>query len=168
MPWWHCKQCSCSRLTLKGNYFCFLIFLFFTPDDGPSSAKEGKPSSTKYTPLQLANSLAACCLSSRLASQHREWAAQQLVKTLASQVQESGGKGAPIIAADLHGDLPACPSRKPDAHQGGLMACLWSTKKSLLATRYWWYLTYDLINVQVSFQLYMKWESQLKTKCILW
>ena len=116
-------------------------------DDSSPSTKDSKSSSTKYTPLQLANSLAACCLSSRLASQHREWAAQQLVKTLATcggreghfgrdgGGGHGGGKKAPVVVADVHGDLPACPSKKQDVHQGGLMACLWSSKKSLLATR---------------------------------
>lgn len=51
-----------------------------------SSPTEEGSEKMRLGPLHLANALAACVLSGRLASHHRQWAAEQLVKTLAAQV----------------------------------------------------------------------------------
>lgn len=67
-------------------------------------------------PLELANALAACCLSSRLSSQHRQWAAQQLVRTLAAHDRDNN-KNRPQTFADMAGDLRKCSFIKLEAHQ---------------------------------------------------
>jgi len=67
-------------------------------------------------PLELANALAACCLSSRLSSQHRQWAAQQLVRTLAAHDRDNN-HGRPQTFADMAGDLRKCSFIKLEAHQ---------------------------------------------------
>jgi len=66
--------------------------------------------------LELANALAACCLSSRLSSQHRQWAAQQLVRTLAAHDRDNSHAQPPPLA-DMAGDLRKCPMVKLEAHQ---------------------------------------------------
>lgn len=68
-------------------------------------------------PLELANALAACCLSSRLSSQHRQWAAQQLVRTLAAHDRDNN-QSRPQTFADMAGDLRKCSFIKLEAHQG--------------------------------------------------
>lgn len=67
-------------------------------------------------PLELANALAACCLSSRLSSQHRQWAAQQLVRTLAAHDRDNN-QSRPQTFADMAGDLRKCSFIKLEAHQ---------------------------------------------------
>uniref|UniRef100_A0A4W5JV81 Uncharacterized protein n=1 Tax=Hucho hucho TaxID=62062 RepID=A0A4W5JV81_9TELE len=69
----------------------------------------------KRGPLELANALAACCLSSRLSSGHRQWAAQQLVRTLAAHDRDNQSR--PQTFADMAGDLRKCSSVKLEAHQ---------------------------------------------------
>ncbi|XP_035381674.1 probable E3 ubiquitin-protein ligase HERC1 isoform X2 [Electrophorus electricus] len=86
----------------------------------------------KRGPLELANALAACCLSSRLSSQHRQWAAQQLVRTLAAHDRDNQGR--PQSFADMAGDLRKCSTIKLEAHQGRVICCAWCSKKGLLAT----------------------------------
>ncbi|TKC41747.1 hypothetical protein EI555_009283, partial [Monodon monoceros] len=83
-------------------------------------------------PLELANALAACCLSSRLSSQHRQWAAQQLVRTLAAHDRDN--QTIPQTLADMGGDLRKCSFIKLEAHQNRVMTCVWCNKKGLLAT----------------------------------
>lgn len=70
---------------------------------------------TAVGPLELANALAACCLSSRLSSGHRQWAAQQLVRTLAAHDRDNQSR--PQTFADMAGDLRKCSSVKLEAHQ---------------------------------------------------
>ncbi|XP_068597946.1 probable E3 ubiquitin-protein ligase HERC1 [Brachionichthys hirsutus] len=84
-------------------------------------------------PLELANALAACCLSSRLSSQHRQWAAQQLVHTLAAHDRDNN-QSMPQTFADMAGDLRKCSFIKLEAHQGRVNTCGWCCKKGLLAT----------------------------------
>ncbi|GCB70606.1 hypothetical protein scyTo_0005723 [Scyliorhinus torazame] len=86
----------------------------------------------KRGPLELANALAACCLSSRLSSQHRQWAAQQLVRTLAAHDRDNQSK--PQTYADMSGDLRKCSFNKLEAHQNRVITCQWCNKKGLLAT----------------------------------
>ncbi|XP_035991715.1 probable E3 ubiquitin-protein ligase HERC1 isoform X5 [Fundulus heteroclitus] len=83
-------------------------------------------------PLELANALAACCLSSRLSSQHRQWAAQQLVRTLAAHDRDNQNR--PQTFADMAGDLRKCSFVKLEAHQSRVITCGWCSKKGLLAT----------------------------------
>lgn len=75
-------------------------------------------------PLELANALAACCLSSRLSSQHRQWAAQQLVRTLAAHDRDN--QTTPQTFADMGGDLRKCSFIKLEAHQNRV--CILSAK----------------------------------------
>lgn len=107
-------------------------------------------------PLELANALAACCLSCRLSSQHRQWAAQQLVRTLAAHDRDNN-QSRPQTFADMAGDLRKCSLVKLEAHQGRVsgperegwspdvpdsgacllaqvITCAWSSQKGLLAT----------------------------------
>nr|XP_057932870.1 probable E3 ubiquitin-protein ligase HERC1 isoform X8 [Doryrhamphus excisus] len=86
----------------------------------------------KRGPLELANALAACCLSSRLSSQHRQWAAQQLVRTLAAHDRDNQSR--PQTFADMAGDLRKCSLIKLEAHQSRVLTCGWCKKKGLLAT----------------------------------
>ncbi|KAM6980533.1 putative E3 ubiquitin-protein ligase HERC1 [Aplochiton taeniatus] len=86
----------------------------------------------KRGPLELANALAACCLSSRLSSQHRQWAAQQLVRTLAAHDRDNQSR--PQTFADMAGDLRKCSLVKLEAHQSRVVMCSWCAKKGLLAT----------------------------------
>uniref|UniRef100_A0A2K5YQC7 HECT-type E3 ubiquitin transferase n=1 Tax=Mandrillus leucophaeus TaxID=9568 RepID=A0A2K5YQC7_MANLE len=86
----------------------------------------------KKGPLELANALAACCLSSRLSSQHRQWAAQQLVRTLAAHDRDN--QTTLQTLADMGGDLRKCSFIKLEAHQNRVMTCVWCNKKGLLAT----------------------------------
>ncbi|KAM7405656.1 hypothetical protein PAMP_000090 [Pampus punctatissimus] len=87
----------------------------------------------KRGPLELANALAACCLSSRLSSQHRQWAAQQLVRTLAAHDRDNN-QTRPQTFADMAGDLRKCSFIKLEAHQSRVIMCSWCSKKGLLAT----------------------------------
>nr|XP_060611660.1 probable E3 ubiquitin-protein ligase HERC1 isoform X2 [Anolis sagrei ordinatus] len=87
----------------------------------------------KKGPLELANALAACCLSSRLSSQHRQWAAQQLVRTLAAHDRDNS-QSIPQTLADMASDLRKCASIKLEAHQNRVTTCVWCNKKGLLAT----------------------------------
>uniref|UniRef100_A0A3Q1JCX7 HECT-type E3 ubiquitin transferase n=1 Tax=Anabas testudineus TaxID=64144 RepID=A0A3Q1JCX7_ANATE len=87
----------------------------------------------KRGPLELANALAACCLSSRLSSQHRQWAAQQLVRTLAAHDRDNN-QSRPQTFADMAGDLRKCSFIKLEAHQSRVITCSWCSKKGLLAT----------------------------------
>ncbi|XP_016128716.1 probable E3 ubiquitin-protein ligase HERC1 [Sinocyclocheilus grahami] len=86
----------------------------------------------KRGPLELANALAACCLSSRLSSQHRQWAAQQLVRTLAAHDRDNQSR--PQTFADVAGDLRKWSTFRLEAHQSRVITCGWCSKKGLLAT----------------------------------
>ncbi|ERE75740.1 putative E3 ubiquitin-protein ligase HERC1-like protein [Cricetulus griseus] len=107
-----------SEVEKKG----FIAQLYAHPSYDPSAVG----------PLELANALAACCLSSRLSSQHRQWAAQQLVRTLAAHDRDN--QTAPQTLADMGGDLRKCSFIKLEAHQNRVMTCVWCNKKGLLAT----------------------------------
>uniref|UniRef100_A0A671VH49 HECT-type E3 ubiquitin transferase n=1 Tax=Sparus aurata TaxID=8175 RepID=A0A671VH49_SPAAU len=65
-------------------------------------------------PLELANALAACVLSARLTSKHRQWAAQQLVQALAATGRDSPNR--PQTYSDLAGDLRKCPLKRLEGH----------------------------------------------------
>lgn len=107
-------------LSLTGQ-LCHLVFhfragliahLYAHPSHNPSAVG----------PLELANALAACCLSSRLSSQHRQWAAQQLVRTLAAHDRDNN-HSRPQTFADMAGDLRKCSFIKLEAHQGRVSRC---------------------------------------------
>lgn len=70
--------------------------------------------SARVSPLELANALAACVLSARLTSKHRQWAAQQLVQALAATGTDSSNR--PQTYSDLAGDLRKCPLKRLEGH----------------------------------------------------
>ncbi|XP_014842886.1 PREDICTED: probable E3 ubiquitin-protein ligase HERC1 isoform X1 [Poecilia mexicana] len=88
--------------------------------------------SARIGPLELANALAACVLSARLTSKHRQWAAQQLVKALAAAGKESPNR--PQTYSDLAGDLHKCPLKRLEGHYNKVASCSWSSDQGLLAT----------------------------------
>ncbi|XP_013861909.1 probable E3 ubiquitin-protein ligase HERC1 isoform X4 [Austrofundulus limnaeus] len=88
--------------------------------------------SARVNPLELANALAACVLSARLTSKHRQWAAQQLVKALASAGRE--GPNQPQTYSDLAGDLRKCPLKRLEGHYNKVASCAWNSEQGLLAT----------------------------------
>lgn len=65
-------------------------------------------------PLELANALAACVLSARLSSKHRQWAAEQLVQALAATGRD--GPSRPQTYSDLAGDLRKCSLKRLEGH----------------------------------------------------
>lgn len=108
----------CAFFTHQVTFSPFLPFragliahLYAHPSHNPSAVG----------PLELANALAACCLSSRLSSQHRQWAAQQLVRTLAAHDRDNN-QSRPQTFADMAGDLRKCSCIKLEAHQGRVSA----------------------------------------------
>ncbi|KAI1904452.1 hypothetical protein AGOR_G00005790 [Albula goreensis] len=100
----------------------FIAHLYAHPSYNPSAVG----------PLELANALAACCVSTRLSSQHRQWAAQQLVRTLAAHDRDNQSR--PQTFADMAGDLRKCSFIKLEAHQSRVITCGWCSRKGLLAT----------------------------------
>ncbi|XP_043542936.1 probable E3 ubiquitin-protein ligase HERC1 isoform X3 [Chiloscyllium plagiosum] len=104
------------------------------PKDAAATTTTATPyySSSHVGPLELANALAACCLSGRLSSGHRQWAAQHLVQALS--VSERSNQFRPQTYADLAGDLRKCPTVKLEAHENRVASSSWSVAKSLLAT----------------------------------
>ncbi|XP_042364651.1 probable E3 ubiquitin-protein ligase HERC1 isoform X4 [Plectropomus leopardus] len=88
--------------------------------------------SARVGPLELANALAACVLSARLTSRHRQWAAQQLVQALAATGRDSPHR--PQTYSDLAGDLRKCPLKRLEGHYNKVSSCSWNSDQSLLAT----------------------------------
>ncbi|XP_053543730.1 probable E3 ubiquitin-protein ligase HERC1 isoform X7 [Ictalurus punctatus] len=110
-----------------------------------SESNEAKESGSPLTPgpclsqatvrvgsLELANALAACALSARLNSGHRQWAAQQLVQALAASERDSSVR--PQSYSDTAGDLRLCPLSKLEAHHNRVTSCTWNAEQGLLAT----------------------------------
>lgn len=107
--------------TLGNSFHCHSSFGNVCLDEGNqgrcSSSLPPSPSphlSARVNPLELANALAACVLSARLTSRHRQWAAQQLVKALAAAGRESPNQ--PQTFSDLAGDLRKCPLKRLEGH----------------------------------------------------
>ncbi|KAM9735318.1 putative E3 ubiquitin-protein ligase HERC1 isoform 6-T7 [Menidia menidia] len=88
--------------------------------------------SGRVGPLELANALAACVLSARLNSKHRQWAAQQLLQALAAAGRD--GPNRPQTYSDLAGDLHKCSLKRLEGHYNKVASCFWSSEQSLLAT----------------------------------
>lgn len=81
----------------------------------PASSPPKSLAGVRVGPLELANALAACALSARLTSTHRQWAAQQLVHALAVSEKENSAR--PQTYSDMAGDLRKCSIRKLEGHQ---------------------------------------------------
>ncbi|XP_074474894.1 putative E3 ubiquitin-protein ligase HERC1 isoform X1 [Sebastes fasciatus] len=88
--------------------------------------------SARVGPLELANALAACVLSARLTSKHRQWAAQQLVQALAATGRDTPNR--PQTYSDLAGDLRKSPLKRLEGHYNKVTSCSWNSDQSLLAT----------------------------------
>ncbi|XP_048472974.1 probable E3 ubiquitin-protein ligase HERC1 [Rhincodon typus] len=122
-----------NKLVTSPNFVVTQALVALLADKGAKLRPNyDKTETEKRGPLELANALAACCLSSRLSSQHRQWAAQQLVRTLAAHDRDNQSK--PQTYADMSGDLRKCPFTKLEAHQNRVITCQWCNKKGLLAT----------------------------------
>ncbi|XP_020630073.1 probable E3 ubiquitin-protein ligase HERC1 isoform X4 [Orbicella faveolata] len=95
-----------------------------------------KSTSNPARSLSLVNALSACCLSTWLPPNHRQWSAVELVKTLASATKSKGRNQAldTCISADLQGDIPCCPLKQFKAHKNQVTSCVWNANKQLLAT----------------------------------
>lgn len=115
----HSSRCVCVYV-----FVCLCLSLYLDSTLNPCRILAGLISSLyahlscpppAVGPLELANALAACCLSSRLSSQHRQWAAQQLVRTLAAHDRDNQSR--PQTYADMAGDLRKCSTIKLEAHQ---------------------------------------------------
>lgn len=98
-----------------------LTFHLFYPDAGnPTLSSPALPPSplpylsARVGPLELANALAACVLSARLSSKHRQWAAEQLVQALAATGRD--GPSRPQTYSDLAGDLRKCSLKRLEGH----------------------------------------------------
>ncbi|XP_051773057.1 probable E3 ubiquitin-protein ligase HERC1 isoform X4 [Ctenopharyngodon idella] len=130
-------QSLVSLLTEKGVRYRYNVERSESAEskEGGSPPPSGLPLSqagVRVGPLELANALAACALSARLTSRHRQWAAQQLVQALA--VSEKDNTGRPQTYSDMAGDLRKCPIRKLEGHQNRVSSCSWNAEQGLLAT----------------------------------
>ncbi|XP_031715964.1 probable E3 ubiquitin-protein ligase HERC1 isoform X3 [Anarrhichthys ocellatus] len=88
--------------------------------------------SARVGPLELANALAACVLSARLTSKHRQWAAKQLVQALAATGRD--GPNRPQTYSDLAGDLRKSSLKRLEGHYNKVTSCSWNRDQNLLAT----------------------------------
>ncbi|XP_034402246.1 probable E3 ubiquitin-protein ligase HERC1 isoform X2 [Cyclopterus lumpus] len=88
--------------------------------------------SARVGPLELANALAACVLSARLTSKHRQWAAKQLVQALAATGRDAPNR--PQTYSDLAGDLRKSSLKRLEGHYNKVTSCSWNSDQNLLAT----------------------------------
>ncbi|KAM8827696.1 putative E3 ubiquitin-protein ligase HERC1 isoform 4-T4 [Spinachia spinachia] len=88
--------------------------------------------SARVGPLELANALAACVLSARLTSKHRQWAAKQLLQALAATGKD--GTNRPQTYSDLAGDLRKSSLKRLEGHYNKVTSCSWNSDQNLLAT----------------------------------
>ncbi|KAF7670462.1 hypothetical protein LDENG_00124780 [Lucifuga dentata] len=132
-------QSLVSLLTEKG-------ISCYTPDRAENEASDAGnqagSSSSSLSPLphlgarlgslELANALAACVLSAKLTSKHRQWAAQQLLQALAATGSDSPNRSQNY--SDLAGDLRKCPLKRLEGHYSKVTSCSWNSEQNLLAT----------------------------------
>lgn len=109
-----------------------MFYILNVESDSPVSSPSPNDE-LKVGPLHLANALSACVLSCQLPTQHRQWAAHQLVSSLA--LLRTSSTVCLDNLVDLSGDMPACPESKLEAHQNRLTECTWNHRKRFLATR---------------------------------
>ena len=86
----------------------------------------------KFSPLMLINALSACLISTKISFAYRQWAARQLMTALSAQGDSRVTTSENQV--DLGGDLPVWHVSKLEAHQNRVSQCVWSAKKSLLAS----------------------------------
>ncbi|XP_030752542.1 probable E3 ubiquitin-protein ligase HERC1 [Sitophilus oryzae] len=86
-------------------------------------------------PLILANALSSYILSNRVAKQAKEWAAQQLFKSIATKVQMmSGSNLEQVNFADLSGSMPKQNISTLDGHDNRVSTLAWNKKTRILAS----------------------------------
>ncbi|XP_061589686.1 probable E3 ubiquitin-protein ligase HERC1 isoform X2 [Cololabis saira] len=125
--------------------------------------------STRVGPLELANALAACVLSARLNSKHRQWAAQQLVQALAAAGRTSPNRS--LTYNDLAGDLRKCPLKRLEGHYNKVASCFWSCELSLLATCsqdkvvQLWSISQSIVELQTTFSCIVRSGSEKAGRC---
>ncbi|XP_031681979.1 probable E3 ubiquitin-protein ligase HERC1 isoform X1 [Oncorhynchus kisutch] len=135
-------QSLVSLLTEKGIRYRYSPERTVTEQHETKGPEAGSPSAAvpppqvgaRVGPLELANALAACALSARLTSKHRQWAAQQLVQALAASERERDNPIRPQTYSDMAGDLRKCPLKKLEGHHGRVTSCTWNNEQGLLAT----------------------------------
>ncbi|XP_068190129.1 probable E3 ubiquitin-protein ligase HERC1 isoform X2 [Antennarius striatus] len=106
-------------------------------NDSGTQGQSSSSLSARAGPLELANALAACVLSARLAGEHRQWATRQLVRALAATGRDPAPSPAPSrpqTYSDLAGDLRKCPLKRLEGHYNKVTSCSWSADQNLLAT----------------------------------
>ncbi|XP_046401290.1 probable E3 ubiquitin-protein ligase HERC1 isoform X2 [Ischnura elegans] len=100
-----------------------------------TGSRKGEEKQSTGPSLELADALAACVLSSRLAPSYREWASQQLVKCLSSTTSASHNQRSECINyADLSGVMPKSSVIELVGHDNRVSSSAWHEKKELLAT----------------------------------
>ncbi|XP_075226553.1 putative E3 ubiquitin-protein ligase HERC1 isoform X4 [Lycorma delicatula] len=95
----------------------------------------GSPTDIKNNPLLLANSLAACVLSTRLSPLYRQWAVQQLVKCIGLKPAGQASQSLDVLnVADLTGVLPKIPVSLLQGHEDRVAFISWQSDQGLLAS----------------------------------
>ncbi|XP_076258464.1 putative E3 ubiquitin-protein ligase HERC1 isoform X2 [Rhynchophorus ferrugineus] len=86
-------------------------------------------------PLVLANALSSYILSNRVVKQDKEWAAQQLFKSIATKVQiMSGTNLEQVNFADLSGSMPKQNIMTVEGHDYRISSLAWNKNKGILAS----------------------------------
>ncbi|KAL4227435.1 putative E3 ubiquitin-protein ligase herc1 [Mactra antiquata] len=98
----------------------------------PQAMNSSRSGDQSISIIQLIDALSACTMSTKVDQSYRHWAGIQLVRCVASQKTVNRPSERPLI--DLGADLDACVVRKLEGHQNRLADCVWSEKKSFLAT----------------------------------
>ncbi|XP_065224595.1 probable E3 ubiquitin-protein ligase HERC1 isoform X2 [Planococcus citri] len=86
----------------------------------------------KSSALALANSLAACILSSKLNPSERQWAAFQLVKCLVNK--NLFPEKSTVNAKEIQGMLLRSPVSQMEGHSNRVNRCVWHENRKLLVT----------------------------------
>ncbi|RZF45317.1 hypothetical protein LSTR_LSTR012229, partial [Laodelphax striatellus] len=101
----------------------------------PLASPLNSPLEAKSSPLLLSNALAACVLSNRLESVHRQWATQQLLKCLSSK-----SPNVPLHAmdslnmADLTSVMDSATSAVFQGHEDRVACLAWQSEQGVLAS----------------------------------
>lgn len=86
-------------------------------------------------PLSLVNALSSCILSTRIKSQYRQWASQQVFKCIATKIQNTTNPPADTVnLADLFRTIPQCPCTDIEGLENRVSSVAWNDKNLLLAS----------------------------------
>ncbi|XP_039291292.1 probable E3 ubiquitin-protein ligase HERC1 [Nilaparvata lugens] len=93
------------------------------------------PLEAKISPLLLANALAACVLSNRLESKHRQWATQQLLKCLSSKSPLPSLHAMDSLnMADLTSVMDSSTLALFQGHEDRVACLAWQSEQGVLAS----------------------------------